>query len=71
MPMEDVTVEQYSGERIVVISRSAPGADEELVIHLAACGGLQSRTATVVSSTPVSVAGALCFRIELRMEADA
>ena len=65
MPMEDVTVEQCSDDRVVVISPSAHQPEEELMIHMATSAGLQSRGARVLSSTPVSVAGALCFRLEL------
>lgn len=68
MPMEDVTVEQCSDARVVVISPSAHQPEEELMIHMATPAGLQSRGARVLSSTPVSVAGALCFRIELRVD---
>ena len=67
MPMEDVIIESYSSDRLVVVSPSAPRPDEELMVHLTTSHGLESRRAAVVSSTPVTVAGALCYRVELHV----
>jgi hypothetical protein len=67
MPMEDVTIESYSPDRLVVVSPSAPRPHEELMVHLTTSHGLESRRAAVMSSTPVSVAGALCYRVELHV----
>jgi hypothetical protein len=67
MPMEDVLVERYSKDRLVVIANSAPPSNEELMIHLATSEGLASRKAEIISSHPVSVSGALCYRLELRI----
>jgi hypothetical protein len=69
IPMRDVTVEQFSEGRAVVISPSAHQPDERLVIHMTTREGPRSHPATVVSSSPVSQGGALRFRIELRVEA--
>jgi hypothetical protein len=68
MPMQDVTVEEYSDGRVVLISPSAHQPDEELVIHLTTAAGLESHAARVVASSPVSVGGTLCFRLELWVE---
>ena len=68
MPMEDVTVEKIAGERVVVISPSAHALDEQLMIHMTTADGLQSLPARVVASNPISVGGALCFRVELRVD---
>src|SRR5918993_1179391 len=70
MPMEDVTVENYSRVRMVVVAPSAHAPDEELVVHLTTSRGVESRRATVVSSTPISVASALGYRVELRVNDD-
>ena len=67
MPMEDVTVEQFSEGRAVVIAPSAHQPEEEMVIHLTTAEGLRSHEAKVVSSSPVSFGGSLCFRVELRV----
>jgi hypothetical protein len=67
MPMLDVTVEQVSGDRLVVISPATHPADEELMIHMRTADGLRSYQARVVSSSPVSVGGTVCFRVELRV----
>jgi hypothetical protein len=70
MPMEDVTVERCSDARVVVISPSAHRIDEPLVIHMRTADGLQSHHTHVVSASPVTVAGALCFRLELHIDSD-
>jgi hypothetical protein len=67
LPMEDVTIESCSSDRLVVVSPSAHRPDEELMVHLTMPHGLESRRAAVVSSTPVSVADTLCYRVELRL----
>lgn len=69
MPMQDVMVESFSGNRLVVISISTHAVDEELMVYLAMPHGLASHRAKVVSSTPVSVAGKLSCRLELRVDA--
>lgn len=69
LPMQDVTVESFSGNRLVVISQSSHSPDEELMIHIAMAGGLQSRRAKVISSMPICLAGTLCFRLDLRLDA--
>jgi hypothetical protein len=68
MPMRDVTVEQFSSGRAVVISPSAHQPDERLVIHMTTREGPRSHPATVVSISPVSRGGALRYRIELRVD---
>ena len=70
MPMQDVTVEECSDGRAVVIASSAHHPSEELMIHLTTTAGLESYPARVVSSSPVSVGGALCFRLELCIDDD-
>jgi hypothetical protein len=69
MPMQDVIVELFSANRLVVRSLTSHTLDEELMIHLAMPDGLASHRAKVISSTPISVAGTLCFRLELRVDA--
>lgn len=69
LPMQDVMVESLAGSRLVVISQSAPAVHEELMIHLAMPDGLASHRATVTSSDAISVAGTVCFRLELRVDA--
>ena len=68
MPMQDVIVKTFSGSRLVVISSSAYAQNEDVMVHIARPNGLASHRATVVSSEPSSVAGTLCFRLELRVE---
>jgi hypothetical protein len=68
MPMHDVTVEQFSEDRAILISTSGHMPDEKMIIHMTTPQGLQSHPATVVSSSPVSYGGSLCFRIDLRMD---
>ena len=67
LPMEDVTIESYSPDRLIVVSPSAHRSDEELMVHLTTAYGLESRRAAVVFSAPVSVSGALCYRVELHL----
>ena len=68
MPMQDVMVESMEGTRLVVIASSAPAVDEELMIHLAMSDGLMSHRATLLSSSPVAIAGTVSFRLELRLD---
>jgi hypothetical protein len=68
MPMQDVVVKTFSGNRLVVMSSSAYAQDEELMVHIAMPNGLASHRATVMSSEPSSVTGTLCFRLELRLD---
>ena len=68
LPMQDVMVESLVGTRLVVIAPSAPTAEEELMIHLAMSDGLTSHRATLLSSSPISVAGTVSFRLELRLD---
>lgn len=70
LPMEDVTIEDYSPGRMVVICASPHLADEELMIHVTTSNGLHSSDARVLASTPVSMAGALCYRVTLRVNED-
>jgi hypothetical protein len=69
LPMQDVVVERFSANRLVVISPSTHTQDEELMIHIAMPNGLATHRANVISSKPISVAGTLCFRLELRLDA--
>jgi hypothetical protein len=68
MPMQDVFVETFSENRLVVISPSAHSADEELIVHVAMSHGLETHRATLISSEPISVAGTVAFRLELRVD---
>ncbi|HEV8316836.1 MAG TPA: hypothetical protein VGQ10_05480 [Vicinamibacterales bacterium] len=68
LPMQDVMVESLIGTRLVVIASSAPAVEEELMIHLAMSDGLTSHRATLLSSSPISVAGTVSFRLELRLD---
>lgn len=67
MPLQDVTLEQLTRGRAVVIASSPHCPDEEVVIHLRTAVGLHSHPATVIASAPVTVAGSLCYRVELRV----
>jgi hypothetical protein len=66
--MQDVMVESLVGTRLVVIAPSAPAVEEEVMIHLAMSDGLTSHRATLLSSSPMSVAGTVSFRLELRLD---
>jgi hypothetical protein len=68
LPMQDVMVESWTGTRLVVIAPSTPAMTEELMIHLATSDGLASYRATLMASSPISTAGAVSFRLELRLE---
>jgi hypothetical protein len=67
MPMQDVVVERYAGDRLVVIAQSDPRRDEQLMIHMTTSEGLASHRAAVISSHPIAVAGSLCYRLELQV----
>ncbi len=68
MPMHHVTVEQRSGEHVVLLSPLAHTGGEALMIHLPMPAGLASHMARVVSSRPVCVEGVVCFRVELSVD---
>jgi hypothetical protein len=65
MPMHDVMVEHFSGDRLVVVSLDTHAVDEDLLVYLATPHGLETHRATVISSAPVSIGGQLCSRLEL------
>jgi hypothetical protein len=67
MPMQDVVVERFAGDRIVVIAQSSPTRDEQLMIHMTTNEGLASHRAEIISSHPIAVAGSLCYRLELQI----
>jgi hypothetical protein len=67
MPMQDVVVERFADDRLIVIAHSAPTPHEQLMIHMATSEGLASRHAEVISSHPITVAGAMCYRLELQL----
>lgn len=67
MPMQDVMVEDFSDDRLVVVSLDTHAVDEELLVYLSMPNGLERYRATVTSSTRVSVGGKLCCRLELRV----
>ena len=65
MPMQDVIVEEFSGDRLVVVSLDRHVVDEDLLVYLSMPHGVERYRAEVTSSTPVSVGGKLCSRLEL------
>ncbi|PYR77186.1 MAG: hypothetical protein DMF87_16635 [Acidobacteria bacterium] len=65
MPMQDVIVEEFSGDRLVVVSLDRHVVDEDLLVYLSMPHGVERYRAKVTSSTPVSVGGKLCSRLEL------
>ena len=65
MPMHDIVIEAFSGTRVTVLSPSDHDVNEDLMIHVSTGGGLESRRATVISSTPTSSSGTLHYRLEL------
>jgi hypothetical protein len=65
MPMQDVMVEEFSGDRLVVVSLDKHAVDDDLLVYLSMPHGLERYRAKVTSSTPVSVGGKLCSRLEL------
>ena len=66
-PMQDAVVEQFTGDRLVVIAPSARRPYEEVLVHLATRNGTASYTAQVVDSRPVTLEGTVNFRLELRV----
>ena len=66
-PMQDAVVEQFSGDRLVVISSTARRAHDELMVHLSTSDGVTTYPARVIASSPVSVDGTMSFRLELRV----
>ena len=71
MPMQDVMVEDFSDDRLVVVSLDTHAVDDELLVYLSMPTGLERYRATVTSSTRVSVGGKLCCRLELHVVAAA
>ena len=67
MPMQDVVVEQYAGDRLVVIAHDTPARDEPLMIHMNTSAGLACHRAAIISSHPIAVAGSLCYLLELQI----
>lgn len=67
MPMQDAVVEELSDDHLVVVAASARQPYEELIVHLPADGEVSTRSAQVLSSTPVAVGGAVSFRVELKL----
>jgi hypothetical protein len=67
MPMQDVMVEDFSDDRLVVVSLETHAIDEELLVYLSMPNGLERYRATVTGSTRVSVGGQLCCRLELHV----
>ena len=67
MPMQDVMVEDFSGDRLVVFSLDNHVVDDDLLVYLSMPHGLERFRATVASSTRVSMGGKLWCRLELRV----
>jgi tRNA-binding EMAP/Myf-like protein len=67
--IEDVTVDRLVGDRLVVTSSTAYRTADALVVQLINAETPSNLAATVVSTQPVVVDGAVCFRIELRIDA--
>jgi hypothetical protein len=67
MPMQDVIVEDFSGDRLVVVSLDTHAVDDDLLVYLSMPHGLERYRAKVTSSTRVPVGGKLCCRLELRV----
>jgi len=63
--MQDVMVEEFSGDRLVVVSLDRHLVDEDVLVYLSMPHGLERYRAKVASSTPISVGGKLCSRLEL------
>ncbi len=68
MPMHDVVIERFDGDRVTLLSPSPHAVDEELMIHVATSSGLESHRTRVISSTPTSSGGTLQYRIELTID---
>ena len=69
MPMQDVMVEAFNGDRLVVVSLDRHPVDDDLLVYLSMPHGLERYRAKVMSSTPVSIGGKLCSRLELEVAA--
>ena len=67
MPMQDVMVEDFSDDRLVVVSLDTHAVDDDLLVYLSMPEGLERYRAKVLSSTRVSVRGKLCCRLELHV----
>ena len=66
-PMQDAVVEQFSGDRLIVISSTARRPHDELMVHMSTPDGVATYPARVIASSPVSVDGTMHFRLELRV----
>src|SRR4051812_5054762 len=67
MPMQDVMIDSFSGDRLTVISLDTHAVNDDLLVYLAMPRGLERYVGSVTSSTPVSIGGELCCRVELRI----
>jgi len=67
MPMQDSVVEELSGDRLVVVAPTERQRYEELIVHLPSDGEVETRSAQVISSTPVATGGSVNFRLELKL----
>ena len=67
MPMQDVMVEDFSDDRLVVVSLDTHAVDEDLLVYLSMPNGLERYRAKVTSATPVSIGGKLRCRLEMRV----
>ena len=65
MPMQDVMVEEFSDDRLVVVSFDTHAVDEEMLVYLTMPHGVERYRAKVTSSTPVSINGKLRCRLEM------
>jgi hypothetical protein len=65
--MQDAVVEDFSGDRLVVIASSARRPSDEVMVHLATPEGVATYRAQVIASSPVSIEGTMSFRLELRV----
>lgn len=68
MPMQDVVLERFDGDRVTLLSPTPHAIDEELMIHVATSSGLESHRTKVISSTPTSSGGTLQYRLELAID---
>jgi hypothetical protein len=67
MPMQDVMVEDFTDDRLVVVSLDTHAVDDDLLVYLSMPHGLERYRAIVTSSTPAAMGGKLCCRLELRI----
>ena len=65
--MQDAVVEQFTGDRLVVIAPAARRPLEEVRVHLATRHGTASYNGQVIDSSPISLEGVVNFRLELRV----